>query len=209
MWGLRRTPDADGRMPLFPSVRTLRSAGASEAGRLLCILLLRLQEVPTDAVRRALLLRTRHAVRRDCSPTEKMNRTKKAVSGYAGGAGAIAATCAALCCAGAPIIVSVLSATGLSFLRDDAILLPVIGVALVIAQYGFWNGRALHGSSGPFVLGLVGGMVLVLGVVYLHGFIAKVCIGVGAIALLVATVWNARRGSRCDVPVVLARRASM
>lgn len=137
-----------------------------------------------------------------------MNRMTKAVSGYAGGAGAVAATCAALCCAGAPIIVSVLSATGLSFLRNDAILLPVIAIAVGIALYGYWKGRSLHGSIRPFVLGVLGSLALVLGVVALHGLTSKVCIGGGAIALLVATIWNARLGSKCDELVPLTRRAS-
>jgi hypothetical protein len=35
--------------------------------------------------------------------------------------------------AGAPIILSVLAATGLGFLRSDAILVPIIGAALLIA----------------------------------------------------------------------------
>ena len=61
---------------------------------------------------------------------------------YAGGAGVIAATCAALCCAGAPIILSVLAAAGLSFLRTDAILLPAIAVALAIALWGFVRRRS-------------------------------------------------------------------
>ena len=135
-----------------------------------------------------------------------MNRTARAVSGYAGGAGAIAATCAALCCAGAPIIVSVLSATGLGFLRNDAILLPVILIALVVALYGFEKGRRLHGSSVPLIVGIVGSVALVAGVVLLHGMISKVAIGGGAIALLVATIVNARLGARCDEPVVLTRR---
>lgn len=135
-----------------------------------------------------------------------MNRMAKAVSGYAGGAGAVAATCAALCCAGAPIIISVLSATGLSFLRSDAILLPVILIALVIALYGFTKGRTLHGSSQPLILGIVGAIALVVGVVLLHGLMAKVAIGLGAVALLMATIWNARLGARCDSPVVLTRR---
>jgi mercuric ion transport protein len=134
-----------------------------------------------------------------------MNRMTKAVSGYAGGAGAVAATCAALCCAGAPIIVSVLTATGLGFLRNDAVLLPVIGIAIIIAVYGFWRGKALHGSGQPFAFGLVGGLLLVLGVVFLHGVIAKVFIGLGALALLGGTIQNARLLGRCDAPVQLQR----
>ena len=135
-----------------------------------------------------------------------MNRMSKALSGYAGGAGAVAATCAALCCAGAPIIVSVLAATGLSFLRTDAILFPVIAVAIAVALFGFWRGRALHHSAAPFVVGALGSIGLILGVVFLHGLIAKLFIGAGAVALLIATIWNARLIGRCDAPVALTRR---
>jgi uncharacterized membrane protein (DUF441 family) len=130
----------------------------------------------------------------------------KAVSAYGGGAGAVAATGAALCCAGMPIIVSVLAATGLSFLRSDAILLPVIAVAIAVALFGFWRGRALHGSAGPLAFGAIGSIGLVLGVVFLHGLVAKLFIGAGALALLIATIWNARRIGRCDMPVPLKRR---
>jgi mercuric ion transport protein len=136
-----------------------------------------------------------------------VNRTASAVSGYAGGAGAVAATCAALCCAGAPIVLSVLSATGLSFLRTDAILLPVIAIALAIALYGFAQGRRLHGSSMPLVIGAIGSLVLVAGVVPLHGLISKVAIGSGAIALLAATVLNARLVPVGDGLVNLTRRS--
>jgi hypothetical protein len=136
-----------------------------------------------------------------------LNRTARAVSAYAGGAGAVAATCAALCCAGAPIIVSVLAATGLSFLRNDAILLPVIAIAITIALYGFAKGRGLHGSSAPLVIGIPGSVALIAGVVVLHGIVSKVAIGSGALALLAATIVNARLGARCDAPVALTRRA--
>jgi hypothetical protein len=124
----------------------------------------------------------------------------------AGGAGVVAATCAALCCAGAPIILSILAATGLSFLRRDAILLPVIAVALVAAQWGFWRGCQAHHSLGPFALGLVGSFALVAGVVPLHGLIAKLFIGVGALALLGSAVWNACLPHACAVPESAAIR---
>lgn len=134
-----------------------------------------------------------------------MSTMGRDVGRSAGGAGVVAATCAALCCAGAPIIVSVLAATGLSFLRNDAILLPVIGAALVVALWGFWRGRRVHGSAGPLALGLAGSVALVAGVVFLHGSVAKVGIGAGALLLLAATVWNARPPAACDVRVPLAR----
>jgi len=134
-----------------------------------------------------------------------VNRTTEAVSKFGGGAGVIAASCAALCCAGAPIIVSVLAATGLSFLRTDAILLPIIAVALAIALFGFRTGRRIHGSNGPLALGAIGSVALVAGVVFVHGIPAKVLIGAGAILLLVAMIWNARLPRACDLPVPLAR----
>lgn len=134
-----------------------------------------------------------------------MSQTTRALSRYAGGAGVVAASCAALCCAGAPIILAVLAATGLGFLRTDAILIPVIGVALAIALWGFRTGRRVHGSAGPVTLGALGSIALVAGVVFVHGMPAKVLIGVGALVLLVATLWNARLPRACDAPVQLER----
>ena len=134
-----------------------------------------------------------------------MSSVKRDVGRFAGGAGVVAATCAALCCAGAPIIVSVLAATGLSFLRSDAILLPIIAIALVVALWGFWRSRRVHGSAVPLALGIAGSLALVAGVVYLHGLIAKIFIGAGTLLLLVATVWNARLPQTCDLPVRLTR----
>lgn len=134
-----------------------------------------------------------------------MNRTTRDVGGYAGGAGVVAAICAALCCAGAPIIISILAATGLGFLRTDAVLLPVIGVALAIATWGFWKSRQRHHNNAPIIISLAGSILLIGGVVLLHGPSAKVSIGVGALALLWATVWNSQVSGRCGDPVELRR----
>jgi hypothetical protein len=130
-----------------------------------------------------------------------MTTVQRDVGRFAGGAGVVAATCAALCCAGAPIIVSILAATGLSFLRNDAILLPIIGIALGVALWGFWIRRRIHRASGPFILGIVGSVALVAGVVFLHGMSAKVFIGAATIALFAATIWNARLPNACAVPL--------
>jgi hypothetical protein len=139
---------------------------------------------------------------------DTMRRTTHALSRYAGGAGVIAASSAALCCAGAPIILGILAATGLSFLRTDAILLPVIDVALVIALWGFWTGRRVHGSSRPFVLGAVGSVALIAGVVFVHGVPAKVLIGAGALVLVAAALWNARLPRARDLPVQFERSSA-
>lgn len=108
----------------------------------------------------------------------------------ADGAGVSGAVFAALCCAGAPLIVSVVTAVGLSFIRTDAILWPLMGISLTVALLGFWAGQRLHGKSGPLVLAIAGAVALTAGVVFVHGPPAKVLIGVGAVALVGATAWN-------------------
>jgi hypothetical protein len=153
-----------------------------------------------DAERRILLL---GLVANQLGTTSLMTMVKRDVGRLAGGAGVVAATCAALCCAGAPIIISILAATGLSFLRRDAILLPVIAVALVVALSGFWRSSRRHGSPVPLSLGIAGSLALVAGVIYLHGFIAKLFIGAGTLLLLLAALWNARLPQTCDASVQL------
>jgi hypothetical protein len=132
-----------------------------------------------------------------------MITVKRDVGRLAGGAGVVAATCAALCCAGAPIIISILAATGLSFLRSDAILLPVIAIALLFALWGFWRSSRAHGSRVPMNSGIAGSLALIVGVIYLHGSLAKLFIGAGTFLLLAATVWNALLPHTCDLPARL------
>ncbi len=114
----------------------------------------------------------------------------------ADGAGVTGAIIAALCCAGTPFIVSGLAAVGLGFLRTDAILWPLMLASLVVALWGFWQGMRVHRKAGPLALGLLGAASLACGVIFVHGPPATTMIYGGAIALMVATLWN-----------VLARRA--
>lgn len=110
----------------------------------------------------------------------------------ADGAGVAGALFAAFCCAGAPVIVGALGAVGLAFLRNDAILLPLLALSLALAWWGFAKGRSQHGAAGPLVLGVLGGLGLVAGILT-----TKWLIGVGSVLLVGATVWNvaARHGS--------------
>lgn len=117
----------------------------------------------------------------------------------ADGAGVLGAVFAALCCAGTPLIVSALAGVGLSFLRNDAILWPLMFASLAVALWGFWQGRRLHGATGPLVLAAAGAAALVAGVVFIHGFPAKQVIWAGAAALVAATLWNLTLRRRCAV----------
>ena len=129
-------------------------------------------------------------------------RAGRAGTTYADGAGVLGAILAALCCAGTPVIVGALAAVGLSFLRKDAILLPLMLGSLAVAIWGFWQGRRLHGNVGPLVLGMVGAAALAGGVLVVHGPPAMTMIYGGSIALLLATAWNiwARRACARRAP---------
>lgn len=124
----------------------------------------------------------------------------------ADGAGVLGATFAALCCAGTPVIVSALAAVGLSFLRNDAILWPLMFASLAVALWGFWRGRRVHGSAGPLGLAAAGAAALVAGVVFIHGFPAKQVIWAGAAALVAATLWNVAR-RRCAAALQVTQPA--
>jgi mercuric ion transport protein len=98
--------------------------------------------------------------------------------------GSLGATVAALCCAGVPAVLGVLSAAGLGFLVNDAILLPLVALALGVALWGLWRGTERHGSRGALLLGGVGAVLLVLGI-FLYPLVYA-----GVAAMLGAAVWN-------------------
>ena len=132
-----------------------------------------------------------------------MSRRSHALVGMADGAGVFGAVFAALCCAGTPLIVTVLAALGLSFLRSDRILWPLMLASLLVALWGFRKGMQLHGSAAPLLVGFIGAAALAAGVIFVHGFPAKELIGVGAASLVAATVWNlAARRNRATRTVV-------
>ena len=112
-------------------------------------------------------------------------------------AGALGAIAAALCCAGTPIIVGALTAVGLSFLRRDSILWPVMLLSLGVALRGYWQGWRMHRHAGPLVVGSVGAIFLAAGVIVVHGPPAMQMIYRGAVLLVVATAMN-----------IIARRAA-
>ena len=130
------------------------------------------------------------------APMDTTNKLGKAsIADSAGAAGAIIA---ALCCAGTPLIVGALAAMGLTFLRSDAILWPLMLISLGVALWGFWQGRAVHRKSGPLAIGVIGAASLACGVIVVHGPPAMTMIYGGAVLLVGATAWN-----------MLARRLAM
>jgi mercuric ion transport protein len=105
-------------------------------------------------------------------------------------AGASGAIVAALCCAGTPLILAALAATGLSAWRKDAILWPIMLVSLAVAIWGYWQGHRIHHAWPPLIVGVIGAVSLALGVIVVHGFPAMQMIYGGAMLLVAATIWN-------------------
>jgi mercuric ion transport protein len=114
-------------------------------------------------------------------------RRRASIADRAGGFGA---SLAALCCAGTPFIVAGLATLGLSFLRRDAILWPLMIASLLIALWGFARDARFHLQRGPLVVAVFASAILIAGVIFVHGFPAMQMIWSSMAALLSASVWN-------------------
>ncbi len=79
--------------------------------------------------------------------------------------GALGSLFAAACCLGLAPLVGLISAVGLGFLLDDAVLIPLLVAFLGLSLYGFWRGFRRHGNRGPLLVGAacaVGTLLFVL-----------------------------------------------
>jgi mercuric ion transport protein len=177
--------DADRRVRVLPRVRCVPFRHSTEGGGLLRVLLLRLRALSANAGRRGWVVLLRE-------------RLVKRFVRWADTAGVLGAIFAALCCAGASVIVSVLAAIGLSALRNDRILWPLMGLSLIVAIWGLASDRRVHRRGGPLLAASAAALALVAGVVFVHGLTARLLINAGAIGLLASTAWNwwARRHRR-------------
>ena len=175
-------------------MRCLPCSFAAEVRRLLRVLFVRIGAVSPDSGRQHRLLFDSTSDRTDSRAADRIAMTaaqsSTARAQLTDVAGAVGAIVAALCCAGTPIIVAALAAAGLSALRKDAILWPIMLVSLVVAIWGYWRGHLMHGEWTPLVVGSIGAVSLAVGVIAIHGFPAMPMIYGGAILLVAATVWN-------------------
>lgn len=96
---------------------------------------------------------------------------------------------AALCCLGFPALLSILSAVGLGFLINDAILLPLLVVFLAIALYGLYRGYQKHRRSEAVMLGGVSAMALL---VFLLVFFSRPLAYLSITGLAAASILNVR-----------------
>jgi len=93
---------------------------------------------------------------------------------------------AALCCLGFPALLAILSAVGLGFLVNDAVLIPLLVLFLLITLWGLNLGRRHHGSWMPFLIGTAGAVLTFASIWFGSGLMA----GVGIAGLIVASLLN-------------------
>ena len=102
---------------------------------------------------------------------------------------------ALLCCAGVAPALGLLSALGLGFLINDAVLIPFLLLALGVTGWGLWQGRRCHGRHSALLLGLGAAVLTVAG---LYVWLPLAFAGFGGVIL--AAVWNLRLIRACTSP---------
>ena len=93
---------------------------------------------------------------------------------------------AALCCLGFPALLAILSAVGLGFLVNDAVLIPLLVLFLLVTLTGLYFGKHHHGSWVPFFVGVVGAALTIASIWFENGVLA----GVGIAGLVVGSLYN-------------------
>lgn len=106
--------------------------------------------------------------------------------------GTLGSVFAGLCCIGTPALLAFLSAAGLGFLINDAVLLPAMGVFLVITGYGLAASRKVHGRNEPLIVFAISVAVIAVTI-----WFSTVGVVIGLIGLITSTVWNIICQRRC------------
>lgn len=101
--------------------------------------------------------------------------------------GVAGALFAALCCLGFPALLSILGAIGLGFLINDAILLPLLAVFLIVTLSGLYLGVRHHSSWLAFGLGVLSAVMTFVFIVIAFN---RLLAAVGIAGLIVASILN-------------------
>ncbi len=94
---------------------------------------------------------------------------------------------AALCCLGFPALISIISAVGLGLLINDAILVPLLIVFLLVTLVGLYLGIRHHRSWLAFGVGAISAIVIFIAVAVVSNKLLAI-IGIGG--LIVASIVN-------------------
>jgi len=108
--------------------------------------------------------------------------------------GSVGSIIASVCCLGFAPALAVLSALGLGFLINDAILIPLLALFLGLTVWGLLASRRRHGIYYPFYLGSAGAVAAFVGIfVFIPVHI------LGLVMLIGAAVWDIVLLRRCKI----------
>ncbi len=96
--------------------------------------------------------------------------------------GPISSIFVALCCLGVPAVIAALSAIGAGFFINDAVLIPLLIVALGITITGSFLSFRQHRNPWPLGLTIVSSAVVVGGI-----FLSQPAVAYSALVIMVAT----------------------
>jgi mercuric ion transport protein len=94
---------------------------------------------------------------------------------------------AALCCLGVPAVIGVASALGLGFLINDATLLPILIISLVVLLWGLWLGLKRHRNPLALVVGVASSVISIF---FLFVRFSRPLAYLGIAGLVVSSVLN-------------------
>ncbi|HSH39157.1 MAG TPA: MerC domain-containing protein [Chthoniobacterales bacterium] len=94
---------------------------------------------------------------------------------------------AALCCLGFPALLAIVSAAGIGFIINDAILVPLLIAFLLITLAGLYLGVRHHGSWLAVVVGALSAAIVFVSIAVIGN---KVLAAVGIAGLIVASILN-------------------
>ncbi len=99
--------------------------------------------------------------------------------------GSIGSIFASICCLGFAPALAALSAAGLGFIINDAVLIPLLALFLGLALWGIKGSQKKHGKTAPFYVGAVGAIAAVVGIlIFMPVHI------IGLIILVGASIWD-------------------
>jgi mercuric ion transport protein len=101
--------------------------------------------------------------------------------------GVVGSIFAALCCLGFPALVSMLGAISLGFLINDAILIPLLALFLIVTLAGLFLGVRHHKRWLAFVIAAVSAMLLFVSIVVAFN---KPLAYLGLAGLIAASILN-------------------
>ena len=94
---------------------------------------------------------------------------------------------AALCCLGFPALLSLLTAIGLGFLINDAVLLPLLIIFLLVTLVGLAFGMREHHRAPALLLGIASAAGVFI---FILGSFNKVLAAMSVIGLIMPSILN-------------------